>query len=84
MHVYRNRRYEEEIVMLMWHKKGEQKMIGLHGSHGHGMFILAITENTWSRPWLRLEPCCRIVVYTLRGLGVYLLGHGVYNLRNNT
>jgi hypothetical protein len=27
MHVYRNRRYEEEIVMLMWHKKGEQRMI---------------------------------------------------------
>jgi hypothetical protein len=27
MHVYRNRRYKEEIVMLMWHKKGEQRMI---------------------------------------------------------
>jgi hypothetical protein len=27
MHVYRNRRYEDEIVMLMWHKKGEQRMI---------------------------------------------------------
>ncbi len=27
MHVYRNRRYEEEIVMLLWHKKGEQRMI---------------------------------------------------------
>jgi hypothetical protein len=27
MHVYRNRRYEEEIVMLMWHKKGEQRMV---------------------------------------------------------
>jgi hypothetical protein len=27
MHVHRNRRYEEEIVMLMWHKKGEQRMI---------------------------------------------------------
>jgi hypothetical protein len=25
MHVYRNRRYEEDIVMLKWHKKGEQK-----------------------------------------------------------
>jgi hypothetical protein len=27
MHVYRNRKYEEEIVILMWHKKGEQRMI---------------------------------------------------------
>jgi hypothetical protein len=27
MHVYRNRRYEEEIVMLMWHKEGEQRMV---------------------------------------------------------
>ncbi len=27
MHVYRNREYEEEIVMLMWHKKGEQRMV---------------------------------------------------------
>ncbi len=27
MRVYRNRRYEEEIVMLMWHKKGEQRVI---------------------------------------------------------
>ncbi len=27
MHVCRNRRYEEEIVMLIWHKKGEQRMI---------------------------------------------------------
>ena len=27
MHVYRNRRYEEEIVMLMRHKKGEQRMV---------------------------------------------------------
>jgi hypothetical protein len=26
MHVYRNRRYEEEIV-LMWHKEGEQRMV---------------------------------------------------------
>ncbi len=26
MYVYRNRRYEEEIVMLKWHRKGEQKM----------------------------------------------------------
>jgi hypothetical protein len=30
MHVYRNRRYEEEIVMLIWHKKGEQRMIQTH------------------------------------------------------
>ena len=30
MHVYRNRRYEEEIVMLIWHKKGEQGMIETH------------------------------------------------------
>ena len=30
MHVYRNRRYEEEIVMLIWHKKGEQRMIETH------------------------------------------------------
>jgi hypothetical protein len=30
MHVYRNRRYVEEIVMLMWHKKGEQRMIETH------------------------------------------------------
>jgi hypothetical protein len=27
MHVYRNRRYEEEIVVLMWHEKEEQRMI---------------------------------------------------------
>jgi hypothetical protein len=27
MHVYRNKRYEEEIVMLMWHMEGEQRMI---------------------------------------------------------
>jgi hypothetical protein len=27
MHVYRNREYEEEIVMLMWHKKGGQRMV---------------------------------------------------------
>jgi hypothetical protein len=27
MHVYRNRRYEDEIVMLIWHKKGEQRLI---------------------------------------------------------
>ncbi len=27
MHVYRNRRYEEEIVMLMWHREGEQRMV---------------------------------------------------------
>ncbi len=27
VYVYRNRRYEEEIVMLMWHKEGEQRMI---------------------------------------------------------
>jgi hypothetical protein len=27
MHVYRNKRYEEEIVMLMWHKEGEQRMV---------------------------------------------------------
>ncbi len=27
MHVYRNRRYEEEIVMLMWHKEGEHRMV---------------------------------------------------------
>ncbi len=26
MHVYRNRRYEEEIVMLKWHREGEQMM----------------------------------------------------------
>ncbi len=51
MHVYRNRRYEEEIVMLTWHKKGEQRMIEtrkqktqiqeLPRGHGHGysMFI---------------------------------------------
>jgi hypothetical protein len=26
MHVYRNRRYEEEIVMIMWHREGEQRM----------------------------------------------------------
>jgi hypothetical protein len=26
MHVYRNRRYEEEIVMLKWHRGGEQRM----------------------------------------------------------
>ncbi len=30
MHVYRNRRYEEEIVKLIWHKKGEQRMIEAH------------------------------------------------------
>jgi hypothetical protein len=30
MHVYRNRRYEEEMVMLIWHKKGEQRMIETH------------------------------------------------------
>jgi hypothetical protein len=30
MHVYRNRRYEEEIVMLIWHTKGEQRMIETH------------------------------------------------------
>ncbi len=30
MHVYRNRKYEEEIVMLIWHKKGEQRMIETH------------------------------------------------------
>ncbi len=30
MHVYRNRRYEEEIVMLIGHKKGEQRMIETH------------------------------------------------------
>jgi hypothetical protein len=30
MHVYRNRRYGEEIVMLIWHKKGEQRMIETH------------------------------------------------------
>jgi hypothetical protein len=28
MHVYRNRRYEEEIVI--WHKKGEQRMMETH------------------------------------------------------
>ncbi len=27
MHVYRNRRYEEELVMLMWHKEGQQRMV---------------------------------------------------------
>jgi hypothetical protein len=30
MHVYRNRRYEEEIIMLLWHcndKEGEQRMV---------------------------------------------------------
>ncbi len=27
MHVYRNRRHEEEIVMLMWYRKGEQSMV---------------------------------------------------------
>jgi hypothetical protein len=30
MHVYRKRRYEEEIVMLMWHRElleGEQRMV---------------------------------------------------------
>jgi hypothetical protein len=27
MHVYRNRRYEEEIGMLMWHREGEQRMV---------------------------------------------------------
>jgi hypothetical protein len=27
MHVYRNRRYEEEIVMLMWHREREQRMV---------------------------------------------------------
>ncbi len=27
MRVYGDRRYEEEIEMLMWHKKGEQRMI---------------------------------------------------------
>jgi hypothetical protein len=27
MHVYRNRRYEEEIVMLMSHREGEQRMV---------------------------------------------------------
>jgi hypothetical protein len=27
MHVYRNRGFEEEIVMVMWHKKGEQRMV---------------------------------------------------------
>jgi hypothetical protein len=26
-HVYRNRRYEEEIVMLKWHREGEQRMV---------------------------------------------------------
>jgi hypothetical protein len=25
--LYRNRRYEEDIVILMWHKEGEQRMI---------------------------------------------------------
>jgi hypothetical protein len=30
MHVYRNRRYEEEIVMLIWHMKGEQRMVETH------------------------------------------------------
>jgi hypothetical protein len=37
MHVYRNRRYEEEIVMLIWHKKGEQRMIAFGNTQ---------TENT--------------------------------------
>jgi hypothetical protein len=27
MRVYRNRRYEEEIVMLKWHREGEQRMV---------------------------------------------------------
>jgi hypothetical protein len=27
MHVYRNRRYEEEIGMLKWHREGEQRMV---------------------------------------------------------
>jgi hypothetical protein len=27
MDVYRNRRYEEDIVILMWHREGEQRMV---------------------------------------------------------
>ncbi len=45
MHVYRNRRHEEEIVMLMWHKKGEQRMIETSKQKTHVQAHHKITES---------------------------------------
>ncbi len=46
MHVYRNRKYEQEIVMLMWHKKGEQRMIETSKQKTQIQTHHKITEST--------------------------------------
>jgi hypothetical protein len=53
MHVYRNRENEEEIVMLMWHKKGEQRMVETSKqethtgtSQDHRNELVCMCENT--------------------------------------
>ncbi len=65
MHLYRNREYEEEIVMLMWHKKGEQRIVDESSYLNHlcTKSLLCVTARLITHDWAASEKPCRQKIF---------------------